>query len=93
MNTTTPETDAESFSTVYQGEIVYADFARKLERERDELKNAINGLCEHFEIQPASATFLAVEILRMQGNLDEVTEILQNIYINIHDYRTKVKKP
>lgn len=93
MNTPTPETDAESFSTVYQGELVYADFARKLERERDELKNAINGLCEHFKIKPASATFLAVEILRMQGNLDEMTEILKDIYVNIHDYRTGVKNP
>lgn len=46
MNTPTPETDAESFSTVYQGNLVYADFARKLEREltamteqRDEWKS------------------------------------------------------
>lgn len=32
----TPETDAESFSTVYQGELVKANFARRLERDRDE---------------------------------------------------------
>jgi hypothetical protein len=33
----TPETDQESFSTIYQGEIVKASFARRLERQRDEL--------------------------------------------------------
>jgi hypothetical protein len=39
MNTQpTPETDAESFSTAYQGELVYASFARKLEIERDEAR-------------------------------------------------------
>lgn len=32
----TPETDAASFSTVYQGELVRASFARDLERQRDE---------------------------------------------------------
>jgi hypothetical protein len=33
----TPETDAESFSNVYQGELVRAAFARRLERQRDEI--------------------------------------------------------
>jgi len=36
----TPETDAASFSTVYQGELVKASFARRLERQRDELLEA-----------------------------------------------------
>ena len=36
----TPETDKASFSTVYQGEIVKASFARRLERERDEAQDA-----------------------------------------------------
>jgi hypothetical protein len=79
MNTPTPETDAQSFSTVYQGSLVYADFARKLERERDDLQNAINGLCEHFEIHPASATFLAVELLRIESQRKEMAEILRDI--------------
>jgi hypothetical protein len=37
----TPETDAESFSNPYQGEIVKASFARRLERQRDELLEAL----------------------------------------------------
>jgi hypothetical protein len=36
----TPETDAASFSTVYQGELVRASFARRLERQRDEWHGA-----------------------------------------------------
>jgi hypothetical protein len=32
----TPETDEASFSTVYQGELAMASFARDLERQRDE---------------------------------------------------------
>ena len=31
----TPETDQASFSTVIQGELVKASFARRLERQRD----------------------------------------------------------
>tara|TARA_R110000868_G_scaffold34915_2_gene125523 strand:- start:171 stop:386 length:216 start_codon:yes stop_codon:yes gene_type:complete len=31
----TPETDEASFSTVIQGELVQASFARRLERQRD----------------------------------------------------------
>lgn len=31
----TPETDEASFSTVIQGELVKASFARRLERQRD----------------------------------------------------------
>ena len=70
MNTPTPETDAESFSTVCQGSLVYSDFARKLERERDDLKNALSGLCEHFGITPANSTLLAIELLRMKREVD-----------------------
>ena len=79
MNTPTPETDEQSFSTVYQGNLVYANFARKLERERNDLRNAISGLCEHFKIHPASATFLAIEILRIERQRNEMAEILADI--------------
>ena len=79
MNTPTPETDAESFSTVYQGELVYAAFARKLERERNDLRNAISGLCEHFQIQPARATLLALVILKIEFQRNEMAEILRDI--------------
>lgn len=70
MNTPTPETDAESFSTVYQGNLVYADFAKKLERERDNLQKTVDGLCEHFHITPANSTLLVVELLRMKREVD-----------------------
>jgi len=40
----TPETDAASFSTVYQGEIVKASFARRLERQRDKLMHALQRI-------------------------------------------------
>lgn len=91
MNTLTPETDAESFSTVYQGELVYADFARKLERERNDLQNAISGLCEHFNTHAPGATFLAVEILKIEGQRNAMAEILQDISdytkgLRKHDY-------
>ena len=82
MNTPTPETDAESFSTVCQGSLVYSDFARKLERERDDLKNALSGLCEHFGITPANSTLLAVELLRMKREVDrrEITTKYKDAY-------------
>lgn len=84
MNTPTPETDAESFSTVYQGNLVYADFARKLERERDNLQKTVDGLCEHFHITPANSTLLVVELLRMKRDearhqRDRMAEILRDI--------------
>lgn len=82
MNTPTPETDAESFSTVYQGNLVYADFARKLERERDNLQKTVDGLCEHFHITPANSTLLVVELLRMKREVDrrdKMAEILRDI--------------
>jgi hypothetical protein len=44
----TPETDAASFSTVYQGELARASFARRLERQRDELMEACKECDEAF---------------------------------------------
>ena len=82
MNIPTPETDAESFSTVYQGNLVYADFAKKLERERDNLQKTVDGLCEHFHITPANSTLLVVELLRMKREVDrrdKMAEILRDI--------------
>ena len=45
----TPETDAESFSTPYQGELVKASFARRLERQRDELLEIANRAVSELE--------------------------------------------
>jgi hypothetical protein len=44
----TPETDEASFSTVYQGELVKASFARRLERQRDELIAACEWAVSEF---------------------------------------------
>lgn len=46
----------------------------QLERERDDLQKAINGLCEHFKISPANTTLLAVEVLRIERERDEARE-------------------
>jgi hypothetical protein len=43
----TPETDSASFSAVYQGELVRASFARRLERQRDELLEALEFYRNH----------------------------------------------
>jgi len=40
----TPETDQASFSNPYQGEIVRARFARRLERQRDDVREMYDGL-------------------------------------------------
>lgn len=47
----TPETDSGSFSTVFQGELVKADFARRLERERDELRSDLEFRRGLFQLQ------------------------------------------
>jgi hypothetical protein len=46
-------------------------FARKLERERNELQKAVNGLCEHIGVSPANTTLLAVQVLRIERERDE----------------------
>jgi uncharacterized coiled-coil DUF342 family protein len=93
----TPETDAsiierrhihKSDGSVQLVELIDAEFARRLERERDEwaamcgrykqerddLQKAINGLCEHFKISPANTTLLAVEVLRIERERDEARD-------------------
>ena len=62
-------------------------------RKRDDLQNAINGLCEHFQIHPASITFFAVEILAIERQRNEMAEILRDILAydkgdKPHDYWT-----
>ena len=49
MNTDTPETDSHYYPDFEMGgDVVLADFARKLERERDELKSwtSVNGVID-----------------------------------------------
>jgi hypothetical protein len=47
MKTDTPETDAETARMAFAGEEkVTSDFARKLERERDEARNQLYRICK-----------------------------------------------
>ena len=55
----------------WSGPFVHAEVARKLERERDDLQKAVNGLCKHLGVSPANTTLLAVEVLRIQRERDE----------------------
>jgi|688.fasta_scaffold430586_2 hypothetical protein len=75
----TPETDAAEYliSVARKNDkwFVRSDFARKLERERNDLQKAVNGLCEHFGVSPANTTLLAVEVLRIKSERDEAREI------------------
>ena len=58
---------------------VQIEDCRKLERERNDLQNAISGLCEHFKIHAAGSTFLAVAVLRIERQRNEMAEILRDI--------------
>ena len=78
----TPETDAkikiELTCACYPNEYVSGDFARNLERERDDLQKAVNGLCDHFGVSPANTTLLAVEVLKIERERDEAREDLES---------------
>ena len=65
-------------------ECVPADFARKLERERDEVQKAVNGLCKHFKVSPANTTLLAVEVLRIERERDEARERIERQKLEIN---------
>jgi hypothetical protein len=73
-NRPTPETDDLAITcyidSVIEGvfgfRAVPIDDCRKLERERDDLQKAVNGLCEHFKVSPANTTLLAVEVLKIE---------------------------
>lgn len=76
-NRPTPETDARTYVPSLGASTVPADFARRLERERDELQKFVNGLCEHIGVSPANTTLLAVEVLRIQRERDEAIRLLK----------------
>ena len=74
----TPETD-KIISVGLENadrECVPAEFARKLERERDEVQKAVNNLCNHLGVNPANTTLLAVEILKIIRERDEARGLL-----------------
>ena len=93
MNTTTPETDEWVKSNVGLHVALENAIAhmRKLELQRDELQSALSGLCKHFKIHAAGSTFLAVAVLRIERQRNEMAEILQDISdytkgVRNHDY-------
>ena len=45
-----------------------------VERERDDLQKAINGLCDHLGVNPANTTLLAVEVLKIIRERDDARE-------------------
>ena len=83
MNTLTPETDEWIKNARPHEAIEYAIWhMRNLELQRDNLHEAVNGLCEHFNVTPANSTLLVVELLRMKRELnsrDRMAEILRDI--------------
>lgn len=75
----TPETDAQGYGDG-RHPWVAIEFARKLERERDDLQKAVNGWCAHFGVSPANTTLLAVEILRIERERNEaITRRMETI--------------
>ena len=65
---------------VVYGDFVLGDFARKLERERDDLQKAVNGLCKHLGVSPANTTLLAVEVLKLERERNEaITRRMETI--------------
>ena len=56
----TPETDEASFSTVIQGELVKASFARRLERQRDEYAYALRMIASANDRSHHEAAFTAL---------------------------------
>ncbi len=69
----TPETDAKTHDVGDSTKclMVSAEVARKLERERDDLQRAVNGLCEHIGVSPANTTLLAVQVLRIERDRNQ----------------------
>jgi transposase-like protein len=84
MSTDTPETDAMVSAdqhhleddNLFSASVYWRmyDLARQLERERDELQKAVNGLCNHLQVSPANTTVLAVEILKIERERNEARE-------------------
>lgn len=78
----TPETDAEVDSEMlcacYPNEYVNADFARKLERERDEAREEIEALRHEYHGAKAMAGGFKDKIKSLTKERDEARESLEN---------------
>ena len=76
----TPETDAAIVAAGGDWSYYLGKCSRKLERERDDLQKAVNGLCKHIGVSPANTTLLAVEVLKIQRERDEaITRRMETI--------------
>ena len=76
----TPETDAAIVAAGGEWSYYLGKCSRKLERERDDLQKAVNGLCEHIGVSPANTTLLAVEVLKIQREREEaITRRMETI--------------
>ena len=79
----TPETDKNTWSDSSDGvlyNVVTADFARKLERERDEARHEIEGWSNKWECavtMGAIAEFERDEALKSANKMSESNEVLQ----------------
>jgi hypothetical protein len=72
MNTPTPETDAETTRMAFAGEEkVTSDFARRLERERDEARAALSGRTVSCSLCNESAMKLATAEAELSISNDE----------------------
>jgi uncharacterized coiled-coil DUF342 family protein len=64
------------------------DHAKTLQRERDDLQKAVNGLCEHFGVSPANTTLLAVEVLKIERERDEARDTVESLTTTASDLLT-----
>jgi predicted ribosome quality control (RQC) complex YloA/Tae2 family protein len=74
----TPETDAAERMAYSQEYMVETEFARKLERERDEAREEANKLSGAYE----DATNYYARIIELKEELDEAREALVKILKN-----------
>lgn len=70
----TPETDARTYIPVLGASTVPAEFARKLERERDEAREELKKLEGAYE----DATNYYARMIELREELDQVKEQLKN---------------
>jgi hypothetical protein len=75
----TPETDAASFSAAYQGELVRASFARRLERQRDEAREHAANAEASLIMAINSANARQTETEHAMRQRDELMDALERL--------------
>jgi len=93
MNTNTPETDAKSFWLTddfpiqYSGKsCVTADFARRLERERDESRKLLRDSNRGAERNAHISQSLASQLVEARRENAEMREAIKTIYYDTEGY-------